>query len=397
MQLQSGQNIPLNTPTLSINILADSSVPALELDVSAFSLLASGTVAGDEGMSFYGQPVSHDGSIRVNAEARKFDIDLGKVPSTIEKIAICLTIDKGVSRGQMFSMVRSMTLELSDGADLHTFTPWVSSMSETALILGEVYRRNGQWKFRAVGQGFVGGLGPLARHFGVDISDDPDTGAQQGTLTSPPPRPLPKQQVSKPINLSKVTLEKRTPVNLNKDNGQFGKITVNLNWDQRKKGGLKGLLGGGGIDLDLGCLFEHRNGNKGVIQALGNSFGSFRTGSYCQLRGDDRTGASRDGEYLDINGDEWKNFSRVLIFAFIYEGTPNWREANAKITMKMPSQPELVVEIDSHSSRDLMCAVAMLENSGGGIKATKLVEYFPGHQEMDKTFGFGFRWTTGSK
>ena len=72
-------------------------------------------------------------------------------------------------------------------------------------------------------------------------------------------------------------------------------------------------------------------------------------------------------------------------------------KADAVVSLKVPGQPELITRLDSHSDRHTMCAVALLENASGAIQVTKLVDYFPSHVEMDQQFGFGFRWSQGSK
>jgi tellurite resistance protein TerA len=397
MDLQQGQNTALTDNSVSIEITIDDMPSGMELDVSAFMLTDSGKVAGDDGFVFYGHPGSKDGSVQVNSTARGFDLKLGQVPASINCIAFAITIDKGLSRSQRFAQLRAVSVLVRSGADSHSFNPDVKPMSETALILAEVYRRNGQWKLRAVGQGFNGGLGPLARHFGVDISDDPDTKSQASPTPPPvgsvttPPVPIPEPASAPRVNLQKITLEKSRPISLEKSGGQFGQIVVNLRWT---KGG--GLLSKA-IDLDLGAMIELNDGSKAVVQALGKGFGDLSQPPFVKLMGDDRSGASGDGEFLHINGDHWKQIKRVLMFAFIYEGVPNWAKANGGVTIKMPGQPELEAQMDSPNNRDGMCAIAMLENVKGSIQATKHVEYFPSHAQMDDRFGFGFRWKAGSK
>jgi len=403
--MQAGQNTALAGGPITISIALDNPVSALELDVSAFMLTESGKVTGDAGMVFYGQPQSSDGSVSVDAAAKRFSIDLGRVPANITRIAFTLTIDQGLKRGQRFNMLNGATLSVAGSGEPLRFAPDVKQMSETALILGEVYQRNGQWKFRAVGQGFNGGLGPLARHFGVDISDDPDAGtaapaAAAAPAAPPTPTPAPAAAPTPTVSLAKITLEKRKPISLQKEGGKFGEIIINLNWSRPAKSTGFGNLfgrGKGGVDLDIGCMLEHRNGAKGVVQALGNTFGSLREPPYVQLMGDDRTGESTAGEFLHINGDQWSVFKRVLIFAFIYEGAPNWAAADGVVTIKMPGQPELEARLDSHDSSKGMCAIAMLENDGNTIRASKLIEYFSDHEQMDNAYGFGFRWKAGSK
>lgn len=417
MQIQAGQNTALSATALTLTIAcrapATASGAPLTLDASAYLLADTGRVHSDAGMVFYGQNASADGAVRVDAASHRFEVDLARVPANVARISITLTIEQGTRRGQRFSQVQSVALTCSGGGEQHVFDVDTAPMNETALILAELYRRDGAWKLRAVGQGFVGGLAALARHFGVEISDDPDTAAPPSTpvpaplpvtaLTPPPPpaspapAPLPSAPASPPVRLNKITLEKRTPVRLEKAGGAFGDIVVNLNWT--KQVGKKGLFGLGksAIDLDLGCMIELTSGAKSVVQALGDTFGNFDAPPYARLLADDRTGASVDGEFVNINGNQWAAIKRVLIYAFIYEGAPSWAEANAAVSIRVPGQPELAALLDSHSDRQGMCAVAMLENEGGQLKATKLVEYFSGHREMDQRYGFGFRWAKGSK
>lgn len=192
-----------------------------------------------------------------------------------------------------------------------------------------------------------------------------------------------------------------------KISGGLGEILVNLNWNQRPEsnkpsGGLLGrMLGGvinrGGIDLDLGCLYELTTGEKGAIQALGNCFGSFENTPYILLCGDDRTGSWSGGENMRINGDMASNIKRILIYAFIYEGVTNWGEAEGVVTIKRQGTPEIVVKLDDTQSNNNMCSIALLENTGNSFNITKVVEYFQGHRVMDKQFNWGLRWVAGSK
>lgn len=360
----------------------------LTLDASAYLLGPDGKVASDSGFLFYGQPDIAGGAAVLDTVSARFSFDLARLPANTERVALALTIEQGVRRSQKFSHLRELVLTVTGDPEPIGFTLNTEVMSETAVILGEFYRRSGAWKFRAMGQGFHGGLGPLASHFGVEISDDPD------------PVPPTAPPVSPPVRLQKITLDKKTPVSLDKNGGSFGEINVNLNWSRPssiESNSWNPLRKNIGVDLDLGCLLEHQNGDKMVIQALGNGFGSFESAPWVQLMGDDRTGAASDGENLRINGARWSDFKRILLFAFIYEGIPNWAAADAVVTLKSPNQPELTVKIDSPAARKGMCAIAMLENDGGRIRITKLADYHAGHQELDQAHQFGFRWATGSK
>ena len=163
------------------------------------------------------------------------------------------------------------------------------------------------------------------------------------------------------INLQKgqkVSLEKKSPAGL-------GEILVNLNWNAKpaKQGFLAGLFGGSqGIDLDLGCLFELKDGRKGTVQALGNCFGSLNQAPFISLDGDDRTGAAAAGENLRINGNQIAQIKRVMVYTFIYEGVANWQQADAVVTIKYPGAEDLIVKMDTYNSSNAMCGLALLEN-----------------------------------
>lgn len=196
-----------------------------------------------------------------------------------------------------------------------------------------------------------------------------------------------------------ISLQKGQKVNLTKKAaGGLGEILVNLNWNTGKKGFLSGLLGGGGIDLDLGCLYELKNGRKGAVQALGNAFGSLQYAPFVSLDGDDRTGAAAAGENLRINGDKISEIRRILVYTFIYEGIANWKQADAVVTIKYPGSEDIVVRMDEFNSRDVMCGLVMFENRDDEtFSVEKIIRFFPGHQELDRAFGWGMNWKPGRK
>jgi tellurite resistance protein TerA len=188
-----------------------------------------------------------------------------------------------------------------------------------------------------------------------------------------------------------------------KNGGKIGEIVVNLNWNQKgsdkPKGFLGSLLGGAGtgIDLDLGCLFELTDGSKGSIQALGNTFGSFDNPPFIFHCGDDRTGAWSEGENLRINGNHIHEIRRILVYAFIYEGIANWSQANGVVTVKQPGAPEIVVRLDNTHDGQIMCAIALFENMGGEFQVMKSIQYFAGHEPMDRAYNWGMHWVAGRK
>lgn len=201
-----------------------------------------------------------------------------------------------------------------------------------------------------------------------------------------------------------ISLEKGRKVNLQKSqNTGLGEILINLNWNTKpaKQGFFAGLMGGkntGGIDLDLGCLFELKNGRKGAIQALGNAFGSLQREPYIALDGDDRTGAVATGENLRIDGNRISEIQRVLIYTYIYEGVANWKQADATVTIRYPGAEDLIVKMDSYDSNKIMCGLVLLENQNDEtFSVEKIVQFYQGHQELDQAFHWGLSWRAGRK
>jgi uncharacterized protein (TIGR00266 family) len=176
-ELQQGANSPLpDAPEIVIGLGWEPERPGgQDADPSAFLLSQDGRVDGDEDFVFYNNPRSTCGSLHLLQGAapdrQQFRIRLSGLPPRVERIAVCLTLSGGGS----FAGVGQLHIRVLDeaGAECLIFRPQTQGMVEAALILGEIYQRNNQWKFRAVGQGFAGGLAPLARYFGVDVADEP--------------------------------------------------------------------------------------------------------------------------------------------------------------------------------------------------------------------------------
>jgi len=153
-----------------------------DLDASAFLLAESGKVRSDADFIFYNQLKSADGSVEhtgdnLTGEGEGDDeaikVDLSRVPEAIQKIAVAVTIHDAENRRQNFGMVQNAFIRVvndSDNKEIARYDLSEDYSTETALIFGEVYRHGAEWKFRAVGQGFQGGLAPLARNYGVNAS-----------------------------------------------------------------------------------------------------------------------------------------------------------------------------------------------------------------------------------
>ncbi|GAA4670381.1 TerD family protein [Gordonia humi] len=199
------------------------------------------------------------------------------------------------------------------------------------------------------------------------------------------------------VNMNKVTLDKATPsISLTKKGQAQGNMRVNLNWTQSAPRGF--FKRSAGIDLDLAAMYELADGTKGVVQALGNSFGDLNGPPFIFLDGDDRSGNSEGGENLYVNLGDVNRFRRVLIFAYIYEGAPNWSTANGVVTLMPTSGPQVEVRLDSADDGAVSCAIAMLTNVNGEMQVGREVRYIHGAQrDVDAAYGFGMKWTAGRK
>lgn len=389
-ELQQGGNTPVTGRQMSVGFSwAIPSGRDVEADASAYLLTASGKVRGDADMVFYNQPDGAAGAVRFGDRTGPrggFTVDLSQLPDELERIVFCVTIHEAQAKGQTLALLADAEISVTPagGGDPIRYRPMLAGATEAAMVLGELYRRGDQWKFRAVGQGFNGGLAPLARSFGIEVAED----------AAPPPAPPPPPP-SPPVRLSKVTLDKPgQTVSLEKKGSHFGEIVVNLNWSR----GRKAFFGGStAIDLDLGCLFELTNGCKGVVQALGRAFGSFDQPPYIALSGDDRTGDISQGETMRINGAHWSDVRRIVVFANIYDGVPNWQQTDGVVTVTMPDQPPIEVRMTEGRNDRRLCGIVLIENDGGRLKATRVVEYVRDQQVLDERFGWGLRWVAGSK
>lgn len=198
-----------------------------------------------------------------------------------------------------------------------------------------------------------------------------------------------------------LSLEKGKSISLQKNNNQYGNISINLKWNQgeTQSKGIFGFFGGSkvkNIDLDLGCLYEMQDGTKHVVQALGNLFGSLDNAPYIQLDKDDRTGSNKEGEFLIINGKQWDKVKRVLVFAYIYDGVTTWNQVDGVVHLKSDVS-EFDIVMDNPVNGKGMCAIALIENVGGEMRITKLNDYYAGHQEMDIAHNWNMAWQQARK
>ncbi|MFJ6893414.1 TerD family protein [Streptomyces hokutonensis] len=431
--MPKGSNVPVPTTALRVELGWRPGPGVPDADASAL-LLVDGKVRTDADFVFYNQPTHSSGAVRHegknNVGGRLTDallVDLARVEPAVDRVVLAASADGGT-----FGQVPDLYIEVRDAVQNTVVARFDSTGAtvETAFVLGEFYRRQGAWKFRAVGQGYGSGLEGLATDFGITV-DEPQQAAPAVTMPPPsgppvnlppppvtvappmttaPPPPPPPMPPTAPVRLSKVTLTKAAPsVSLTKQGGTSGALRVNLNWEVRKQFSGWGSKRGRAVamhadlDLDLCALYELADGRKGVVQALGNAYGSLQQPPYIHLDGDDRTGASASGENLTVNLDHIRDFRRILVFVTIYEGARSFADLHATVTLQPQHGAAIDFSLDECTVPSTVCALALITNTGGDLVVQREARYLvpdrgvSPQRTVDRIYGWGMNWTPGRK
>ncbi|NEB58993.1 Tellurium resistance [Streptomyces diastaticus] len=434
--MSKGSNTQVPTTALRVELGWRSGPGVPDADASAL-LLVSGKVRSDGDFVFYNQPAHSSGAVRHEGKrdvgGRVTDtllVDLGRVEPAIETVILAASSDGG-----SFGQVPDLYIEVRDAARDTVVARFDNpgATVETAFVLGEFYRRQGAWKFRAVGQGYGSGLEGLATDYGISVDEPQHTPppAPQAPVSppAPPVRPAPAATTpppappappaappsatppaAAPVRLTKVTLTKAAPsVSLTKQGGTTGAMRVNLNWQVRKQfSGWARKLGRPAamhddLDLDLCCLYELSDGSKGVVQALGNAFGALHQPPFIHLDGDDRTGAVATGENLTISLDHQRYFRRILVFVTIYEGARSFADLHATVTLQPQYGAPVDFSLDECTVPSTVCALALITNTGNDLVVQREARYLvpergvSPQRTIDHAYGWGMNWTPGRK
>ncbi|MDN3024117.1 TerD family protein [Streptomyces sp. S.PB5] len=430
--MSKGSNTPVPTTALRVELGWSTGPGVPDADASAL-LLVGGKVRSDGDFVFYNQPAHTSGAVRhegkQNVGGRVIDtllVDLARVEPAVETVVLAASSDGG-----SFGQVPGLYIEVKDAAQGTVAARFDSAGAtvETAFVLGEFYRRQGSWKFRAVGQGYSSGLEGLATDFGITV-DEPQQAAPPAPVAPPvtappvpapavtappvtmppPPAAPPAPPAAQPVRLTKVTLTKAAPsVSLTKQGGTSGAMRVNLNWEVRKQfSGWASKLGRpvamhNDLDLDLCALYELTDGSKGVVQALGNAFGSLHQPPFIHLDGDDRTGAVTSGENLTVNLDHKQYFRRILVFVTIYEGARSFADLHATVTLQPQYGAPIDFSLDECTVPSTVCALALITNTGSDLVVQREARYLvpergvSPQRTVDYAYGWGMNWTPGRK
>lgn len=442
--MSKGSNTPVPTTALRVELGWRTGPGVPDADASAL-LLVGGKVRSDADFVFYNQPAHSSGAVRHEGKresgGRVTDsllVDLTRVEPSIETVILAASADGG-----RFGQVPDLYIEVRDAAANTVAARFDNpgATVETAFVLGEFYRRQGAWKFRAVGQGYDSGLEGLATDYGISVDEPqhtppapapapvapppaaPAPPSPASAPTPPPappappaaspaaaPPPRPATPPAEPVRLTKVTLTKAAPsVSLTKQGGTSGAMRVNLNWQVRKQfSGWARKLGRpvalhDDLDLDLCCLYELTDGSKGVVQALGNAFGALDRPPFIHLDGDDRTGAVATGENLTINLDHKRHFRRVLVFVTIYQGARSFADLHATVTLQPQYGAPIDFSLDECTVPSTVCALALITSTGDDLVVRREARYLvpergvSPQRTVDHAYGWGMNWTPGRK
>ncbi len=190
ISLVKGQNVNLSKETPGLTkILVGLGWDAkrtggddFDLDASAFLLNDKGMVRGDFDFIFYNQKESSEGSVKHSGDNRtgsgdgddeSVNVDLSKIPNDVASVVFCVSIDKAAERRQNFGQVKNAYIRIvnaADGKDLARFDLSEDASVDTAMKFASIYRNNGEWKFKALGEATPGGLFVLAKSHGVNVS-----------------------------------------------------------------------------------------------------------------------------------------------------------------------------------------------------------------------------------
>ncbi|MGH0829043.1 TerD family protein [Bacillus pretiosus] len=243
----------------------------MDVDASAFLVGFNGEITKEEDFVFYGQTYSSCRSVQLdqnetNGNKQRFSIDFTHIKDDVQKIVFSITIHNAEEKKQALRDVSHIQLKISNaqsGLEIIHFPITHSFTDESAIVVGELYRHGGGWKFNPIGAGYFGGLDALCKNFGIEIADDEKQTAPPVEKKIVPTLP----PVQKTINVVKVELKKKQSINIQKSK----MVTATLEWETNK-------------DLDLYCFYVTTNGEIG--KAYYKNLGSSKVSPYIVLDGD---------------------------------------------------------------------------------------------------------------
>jgi stress response protein SCP2 len=206
--LSKGANTPVDAAAVRAELSWAAAAGAPDIDASALLLTAAGTVRDDSDFVFYNQPGHPSGAVRhlgKQGTRDALEVQLGRLEGVVDRVVFAASTDDGT-----FGQVDDLRLRLVDarsGTEVADFA--MSATTETAFVGGELYRRGGGWKFRAVGQGYAAGLAGLATDFGISVAEEAPAPAPAAPPAAPPAQPATPPRMTKGEEKLPVDMRKR--------------------------------------------------------------------------------------------------------------------------------------------------------------------------------------------
>jgi tellurite resistance protein TerA len=360
MQLiTNGQNLVVNATSIQVNVECElSGNNANEIDVSAFLLNKDNKTRNDDDFIFYNQPSSLDRAVTLssgNAQKQSFTINLAAIDADIHKIVFVITTPSAFKLASFLKVSVDNLLE---------FSPTLTDMNETSLNLAEVYRHNGQWKFRAIGQGYAGGLAPIAIGYGVDIDGKPNE-TQSVTPTTPAPvisKPA-SNTANKPVNIKKVDLSKageKATISLEKGN----KLTAKLQWDTQ-------------ADLDLYCFYVDKNDVEEKVYY--KKLGSLTAPPFIKLLGDSQVAGE---EIVEISQPDNIKYALICAYSAVSNGIGSFHSYKARVEVTDGKKQSVTSHLNHNDPKSYWVAFALIDFQQAGQVTIKNVETYSSPSEF---------------
>ncbi|MER6303572.1 TerD family protein [Kitasatospora sp. NPDC001539] len=419
--LSKGANALLTAPRCRVTVVAS----GLPVDVSAVLLGSGGKVRGDDDLVFYNHP-SQDG---VTAAGPTVTADLDRVPSSVERIAVVASVEIGYPYGR-FDTKSTPSVGIECGSAQFVFLPPPMNGGETVAVLVELYRREGRWKVRAVGQGWSSGLAGLAADFGIVVDDPGPVAAPPAELmppsaatgsafqsripadraaptepSQPPGHPLPTSVLgssallrpSKPLGRVSLSKGGQATINMRKDDPRLV-VTASLEWN----GGSRARRQAD-ADLDLYALYVPRSAatpqgprptrSEQVIYY--RQLGSPVEAPYIALDGDARNPGR---ETITIRRPDLQGYVLICAYSAVENGTGSFKSYGARAVVTDGRGSIVTVPLYNNRNLSYWVAIALIDFTvPGGIEIRHVEKYSGNHQEARPMLysNGNFRMSTG--
>lgn len=427
--LTMGANAPLDCDEASVTLRWPKASGVL--DASIYMLGSDGRVRGDDHMIFYNQRSDPDGAVKIvsiAADTTEVRLYFTRVPDPVVRIVICVTVEQP-DRTMARFVGTSVAIDGS-GMEGFRFEPELSQASEVAMRMIEVYRRDGGWRVRAIGQGFKAGLDALARSFGVDVSggeestDDSVPSVDPGQATHATAQPEPKPEAQPPLpehnrrdggevyghdlppSVSEVADDPTLPPILAEGSNSLSAdrpehiwplpdgdiragLTIEMIWRSR----LGGAYGRARyLELELGCFYETVDGTRGILQTW-DARGHLDRAPFIRLE-DAKMVDGEGRQTLAIADRHRGKIKRLQLYAFIPRGSANWAMASVAMTATLGDHPPVSMAIDKGDDGHAIVAMMTVDQSQQSIVATHQAKFAVRHPDLDALLGWGMSWQT---